>query len=173
MGVVPYERQVEPRMVKSPFLRGVTGPGFFGEPKGEEDEDGNAPVNPGNPPVHTPAPTPLPATPVRPPSAAPYRPLTGWASSRSVVAVLGGPQVMEQVTIRDVLPNETCKLIPRFVNIALILARLFERDPREQVLWFSGPPILTGVETRPTHSIEYLEAIAKKRRLQKEQSEAA
>ena len=43
MSIVPYERHLEPPTVKSPFRRGITGPGFVGEPKskptGEEDED--------------------------------------------------------------------------------------------------------------------------------------
>jgi hypothetical protein len=45
MTVVPYEHAIELPTLDSPFLRGVTGPGFFSEPKkalgtgGEEDED--------------------------------------------------------------------------------------------------------------------------------------
>lgn len=42
---VPYERQIDPPMIKSPFLRGIRGPGFLGEPRNggftaeEEDEE--------------------------------------------------------------------------------------------------------------------------------------
>lgn len=46
------------------------------------------------------------------------------------------------------------------------LARLFERDSRNQVLWFSGSPLVPGqikVPTQPTHSVEYLEYLIKKR----------
>ncbi|WVR08684.1 hypothetical protein IAU60_005742 [Kwoniella sp. DSM 27419] len=42
MSIIPFERNIEVPMVSSPFLRGVQGPGFFGEPKkgsGVEDED--------------------------------------------------------------------------------------------------------------------------------------
>lgn len=45
-------------------------------------------------------------------------------------------------------------------------ARLFERDSRNQVLWFSGSPLVPGqikVPTQPTHSVEYLEYLIKKR----------
>ena len=43
MSIVPYERQIEPQVVKSPFLRGVKGPGFLAEPRrqanAEDDEE--------------------------------------------------------------------------------------------------------------------------------------
>jgi chromatin structure-remodeling complex subunit RSC1/2 len=45
-------------------------------------------------------------------------------------------------------------------------ARLFERDARNQVLWFSGPPLLPGqikIPTQPTHSLEYLEYLTKRK----------
>jgi chromatin structure-remodeling complex subunit RSC1/2 len=45
-------------------------------------------------------------------------------------------------------------------------ARLFERDARNQVLWFSGPPLLPGqikLPTQPTHSLEYLEYLTKRK----------
>ena len=45
-------------------------------------------------------------------------------------------------------------------------ARLFERDSRNQVLWFSGPPLLPGqikIPTQPTHSLEYLEYLTKRK----------
>lgn len=46
------------------------------------------------------------------------------------------------------------------------LARLFERDARNQVLWFSGPPLLPGqikIPNQPTHSLEYLEYLTKRK----------
>lgn len=40
MDIVQWQRIVEPQMLKSPFLRGIRGPGFFAEPReGGEDED--------------------------------------------------------------------------------------------------------------------------------------
>lgn len=47
------------------------------------------------------------------------------------------------------------------------IARLFERDARQQVLWFSGPPLAPGtvhVPTRPAHSIKYLGYLIKRKR---------
>ena len=46
------------------------------------------------------------------------------------------------------------------------IARLFERDARNQVLWFSGPPLLPGqikIPAQPTHSLEYLEYLTKRK----------
>lgn len=43
---------------------------------------------------------------------------------------------------------------------------MFERDSRNQVLWFSGPPLVPGqvkVPTQPTHSLEYLEYLTKRK----------
>lgn len=43
MSVIPYERMLDPVTFPSPFLRGITGPGFIGEsrakPTGEDDEE--------------------------------------------------------------------------------------------------------------------------------------
>jgi chromatin structure-remodeling complex subunit RSC1/2 len=181
MAVVPYDRQVEPALVKSPFLRGIKGPGFFGEPKGKEEDEilprdiqgsetrptlpsrmsetsvTESPMIPPRMPSTPPVPT-TPSTPTRP------APITGWSSSRSVVAVLGGPQVMEQVSTRDILSTEIGELRPK--HQADISARLFERDPRGQVLWFSGPPLAPGMvkDARPAHSVEYLEYLTRRRR---------
>lgn len=40
--------------------------------------------------------------------------------------------------------------------MGLTVARLFEKDARGQVLWFSGPPISVPQLDQPTHSVEYL-----------------
>ena len=48
-----------------------------------------------------------------------------------------------------------------------MLARLFERDDRQQVLWFSGPPLAPGAVKIPlqaTHSLEYLAYLTKRKR---------
>ena len=50
---------------------------------------------------------------------------------------------------------------------AVHIVRLFERDARQQVLWFSGPPLAPGtvhVPIQPSHSIEYLEYLTKRKR---------
>jgi chromatin structure-remodeling complex subunit RSC1/2 len=45
--------------------------------------------------------------------------------------------------------------------------KLFERDDRQQVLWFSGPPLPQGainLPDAPAHSLEYLEYLSKRKR---------
>lgn len=110
MAVVNYERQIEPEVVSSPFHRGITGPGFFGEPKGkatEEDDEETAPARsvatmptPARPtprpapipaPVATPAPRPAPSQPLPTPTPVPVQnpshpmqhrpPISGWTST--------------------------------------------------------------------------------------------
>lgn len=46
MDVIPFDRQIEPQLVKSPFLRGIRGPGFFAEARegGEDEDDEDGPV---------------------------------------------------------------------------------------------------------------------------------
>lgn len=46
MDVVAFDRQIEPPLVKSPFLRGIRGPGFFAEARegGEDDDEDDGPV---------------------------------------------------------------------------------------------------------------------------------
>lgn len=39
MNIIPFDRQIEPQVVKSPFLRGIKGPGFFAEARQEFAED--------------------------------------------------------------------------------------------------------------------------------------
>lgn len=42
MSIVPFPQHLDPQRIASPFLRGVSGPGFLGEPKeaaGEDDEE--------------------------------------------------------------------------------------------------------------------------------------
>jgi len=59
---------------------------------------------------------------------------------------------MDQIAFRESLPPDT--------------ARLFERDAQGQVLWFSGPPLPPGairVPEQPSHSLEYLAWLVKKR----------
>lgn len=90
MDVIPFDRQIEPQLVKSPFLRGIRGPGFFAEARegGEDDEDEDGPVKkrpvapevparrPGRPPgsvtggvATPPIQTPVPTQRYQPPTA--------------------------------------------------------------------------------------------------------
>lgn len=39
MTIIPFDRQIDPQVVKSPFLRGIKGPGFFAEARQEFAED--------------------------------------------------------------------------------------------------------------------------------------
>lgn len=211
MAVVNYERQVEPEVVSSPFHRGITGPGFFGEPKGkatEEDDEEPRPAKsvpsvtapvaapvptprtaPVAPPVVTPAPRAAPPQPMPMPIPTPapihtpspsqptqHRPpISGWTttpiappSARSLGTIFGGSQILDQVAQKDMLPPDTGEYWPsRLDRHKLMAVRLFERDARHQVLWFSGPPLAPGtipVPERPTHSLEYLQYIAKRKR---------
>ena len=157
MSVIPYERHIEPPVVKSPFTRGVTGPGFFGEPKskptGDEEEDmdeapkaqrSNRTID--RPRRSNPTPpqpnVPLPLVPnghvdTRTPVAGPFAmtqpapqayrfsaqngPLTvttpapmqyashGGPSNRTITAMMGGPQVIDQIAAKEALPLETCE----------------------------------------------------------------
>ncbi|WWC92384.1 uncharacterized protein L201_007341 [Kwoniella dendrophila CBS 6074] len=208
----------------SPFLRGVQGPGFFGEPKkllagdmeDDDDEDKyvekekprrkernkrdvqptsavNTPAKYSPIPTYTPAPAPIPtpthvpaslptpvpgpsrpvhapiATPTpqlqsqpqpqtthRPPPLASQPSLAGppyLFPNRTVSAVMGGAQVMDQTAVREQLSQDT--------------ARLFERDARGHVLWFSGPPLAPGtipIPTQQPHSLEYLTYITKRKK---------
>ncbi|WVW80738.1 hypothetical protein I302_102724 [Kwoniella bestiolae CBS 10118] len=207
MSVISYERNIEVPMVKSPFLRGVQGPGFFGEPKkilagddeGEDDEDKekekprrreraakrdaqpppviDSPINHSPVPTFTPTPasvqiptpTPGPSRPPAPPTPTPathtqpmQRPPMPQSQSsssapylypnRTIAAVMGGAQAMDQTAVKEMLPPET--------------ARLFERDARGHVLWFSGPPLAPGtipIPAQQPHSLEYLEYITKRK----------
>lgn len=200
-------------MVKSPFLRGITGPGFIGEPKskpsGEDDEDLDEPSkrvvrtsdrprrgNPTPPQPYIPLPPvanghhdPRPAVPgsLRYPTqtaptptsiyrnpqqnAQPQYTSGSGQAGRTIVAMMGGQQIMDQIALREVLPHDTgmCSLSRTKTTFLrrTRLARLFERDARQQVLWFSGPPLAPGtvhVPVQPSHSIEYLEYLAKRKR---------
>jgi chromatin structure-remodeling complex subunit RSC1/2 len=215
MKTVSFSRQLEPQaaMVKSPFLRGIKGPGFIGDPKpkvnGEEEDDPDdvqsvpLPRRVGRPserdkekdrristlnqpyassPSSVPRPNPtVMSMSVPGPSRTPAQPITpfrtgstpipppAWASSRTFAGVLGGPQVVDQLAQREYLPHETGTLrdlVCGFSCSCLLSARLFERDNRGQVLWFSGPPIPPGtikIPEQPVHSLEYLEYITKRK----------
>ena len=202
MSIVPYERQLEPPRIKSPFLRGITGPGFIGEPKSKPAEDDepfkrvtrtdrprrgnptpprmNFPlpslVNGHNdqgagpsrlPTQVSPAVTPTPS--LAPPSAQQW---SGDAhANRTITAMMGGPQLMDQIALREVLPQTTGEYarqtFPAIAHCTACLARLFERDANQQVLWFSGPSLAPGtvqIPAQPVHSLEYLEYLAKRKR---------
>jgi chromatin structure-remodeling complex subunit RSC1/2 len=222
MSIVPFERQVEPPLVRSPFLRGVKGPGFLAEPRrqilAEDDEEyedqqrrrggppdpRSAPSRPPRPSMpHTPqGPMPMstpympPGTPGSAPSGAygavpmpgqaVYRPAylpnggggaplpplpVGPPGVRTIVTTMGGPQTVDQVALREVLPTETgargYSLKDRpWGTVLTSLAALFERDARGQVLWFSGPPLPQGTiptPKRPAHSLEYLAYLSKRK----------
>lgn len=138
MSVVPYERQLELPTVRSPFLRGTTGPGFIGEPKSkasEEDDEFDEPkrapkvdrqrrANPTPPQPHVPLPVvsnvysqrpglsrpgpPAPTittTPYRAPSSVPQFPST--QTTRNIASIMGGQQVMDQLALREPLPQDT------------------------------------------------------------------
>lgn len=82
----------------------------------------------------------------RPPVVAPAFP------NRTFAAIMGGQQVLDQVAVKEYLPNDT--------------TRLFEQDARHQVLWFSGPPLPPGavrVPVPPNHSMEYLVYLSKRK----------
>ncbi|WWC72663.1 uncharacterized protein I206_106627 [Kwoniella pini CBS 10737] len=212
MSVISYSRNIEVPMVKSPFLKGVQGPGFFGEPKkamaGDDDDEDeeerererpkrrertrkevqpphsvDTPIKHSPVPTYTPAPVPapspistagpsrVPATfpaptpaptprPVQQPSQRSGPPQTNSPSSfvshpfpnRTIAAVMGGSQALEQHAVKEPLPLDT--------------ARLFERDARGNVLWFSGPPLAPGtipIPTQQPHSLEYLAYITKRK----------
>jgi chromatin structure-remodeling complex subunit RSC1/2 len=114
MAVVNYDRQVEPEVMSSPFHKGAKGPGFFGEPKGratEEEEEEPKPrllVTPTpRPVVGLPPSMPIAASPV-PPSPAQRVPAIPWSSnSKSIAALLGGSQILDQVASKETLPGET------------------------------------------------------------------
>ncbi|WWC65270.1 uncharacterized protein I303_107887 [Kwoniella dejecticola CBS 10117] len=210
MSVISFSRNIEVPMVTSPFLRGVQGPGFFGEPKkvtaGDDDEEDEeererekpkrrersrkevpsplpvdvtikqSPVPAFIPqPPHNPSPSPAPGpsrtstfsipTPIPQPSSqptqrsAPPQQNTSTASfaphpfpNRTIASVMGGSQALDQHAVKEHLPLET--------------ARLFERDARGNVLWFSGPPLAPGTISIPTqqpHSLEYLAYVTKRK----------
>ncbi|WVQ95459.1 hypothetical protein IAU59_002556 [Kwoniella sp. CBS 9459] len=241
MSVIPFERNIEVPMVSSPFLRGVKGPGFFGEPKkgsaGDDEDDDedeketkekekekprkrerakresnvhvpspmgqlsynanpavpNANIPPlpairpqSRPQIHSqpsrPSPSPgpsyssasVPASVSAPQTHATYqnRPTLPQSQSsassiptmpapqpansypnRTIAAVMGGSQLVDQIANKEVLPPDT--------------ARMFERDARGNVLWFSGPPLPTGsipIPTQQPHSLEYLAYLTKRKR---------
>jgi chromatin structure-remodeling complex subunit RSC1/2 len=217
MNIVPWDRIVDPPMDKSPFLRGIRGPGFFAEPRegGEEEEEEEGPprrrqtTDTGNKRLSTAAaasasvagtPTTRPYVPTAqanryPPSGpypgsvttpnSTYRPSLPHAGSsqrpngtpqpalssthgRTIAAMMGGPQVVDQVAVREYLPIEVGTSPPPDSDHCTNerTARLFERDARNQVLWFSGPPLIPGqvkIPAQPTHSLEYLEYLTKRK----------
>ncbi|ORX40945.1 hypothetical protein BD324DRAFT_612629 [Kockovaella imperatae] len=189
MAVEPFERQIGLGVVNSPFLRGITGPGSFGEPKARggvlEDEEeegqrsGNGPTPPRRPsasygysgPAQPYTPTNYGQSPVRPGQGSitasvgqrpmgnlpntPYRP--GIPPQHSPAGSMGSsparPPGSTEMTVREQLPSET--------------VRLFERDARGNILWFSAPPLLPGaikIPQQPDHSIEYLLHLTKRKK---------
>ena len=58
-------------------------------------------------------------------------------------------------------------MIDRPQRLTGFIVRLFERDARQQVLWFSGPPLAPGtihVPSQTAHSLEYLAYLTKRKR---------
>ena len=157
MQIEPWERIVDPPMDKSPFLRGIRGPGFFAEPRegGEEEEEEEGPPRrrqttdtgtkrlstaatasasvAGTPTTRPYAPTaqanrypasgPCPGSVTTPNASSTYRPPLPHAGSsqrpngtpqpalasthgRTIAAMMGGPQVVDQVAVREYLPIE-------------------------------------------------------------------
>jgi chromatin structure-remodeling complex subunit RSC1/2 len=149
-------------MEKSPFLRGIRGPGFFAEPRegGEEEEEDETParrrqapevtkrqsttaaVTPSRPyvPAQSRYPTSTPNPyPQSTPSSSTYRPAPAPAHAsqsrpgvaaqpallpsthgRTIAALMGGPQVVDQVAVREYLPIE----VGEFLNLMSVLAEL-------------------------------------------------
>ena len=138
-------------MEKSPFLRGIRGPGFFAEPRegGEEEEEDETPARRRQPEVtkrqatatatpsrpyvpqaryptpsypqsqSTPSastyrPTPTQAPPPSRPGAAPQPTLLPSTHGRTIAALMGGPQVVDQVAVREYLPIEVGELFSYF-----------------------------------------------------------
>jgi chromatin structure-remodeling complex subunit RSC1/2 len=120
MSIVPFDRQVEPPVVSSPFVRGIKGPGFIAEPRrqpvAEDDEEFEdqqrrkgaervvKPTGPAQPQSPAAAPT------SRPPQAVPPRPVAQVgvpAGTRTIATTLGGLQVLDQMAIRETLPPDT------------------------------------------------------------------
>ena len=140
MNVVMYERQLDPQPYPSPFHRRITGPGFFASPR-------PAPSGPAPPDeeaeyvARPPAPTPpravvnMPGTRLVPPTAT--RPVVSPAPMtavpraqtqmpagvgggvRSVVALMGGPQALEQNALREPLHADTGESYERERSISL------------------------------------------------------
>lgn len=145
MQIENWERIIDPPMEKSPFLRGIRGPGFFAEPRegGEEEEEDETParrrqapevakrsstaatVTPSRPYVPNPQTSryPTPTYPQSTPSSSSYRPppphaqqqrpgssaqpaLLPSTNGRTIAALMGGPQVVDQVAVREYLPIE-------------------------------------------------------------------
>ncbi|KAL7420864.1 hypothetical protein Q5752_004818 [Cryptotrichosporon argae] len=180
LDVVPYPAPIQIPLVVSPFTVGGRGTGGLGKPRRprmpqddvEEAEDPTAPVGrprprPGAavpmptgpaPPAYGQRPLPSPAVPPnqslqRPPARQPWPQPTGPFANRTITAIMGGPQVVEQHARREVLPAET--------------AALFEQDAYRNVLWFSGPPLAAGtvpVPRQPQHSLDYLAYLTKRKR---------
>ncbi|WVN89074.1 uncharacterized protein L203_104290 [Cryptococcus depauperatus CBS 7841] len=186
MSVIPFERIIEPRTVPSPLTQGVQGPGFFGEPKkilggsaqDEDDDDDDDKLRkrptrmmtqPPTPAAHTPTtysglalsttlPHSIPKTltpnyqmatkqrPIQAPRSVPTQ------TGRTFNAVMSSQQALDQVIAKEMLPDVT--------------SRLFPRDARGQVLWFSGPPLAPGSVSVPQplfHSLEYLDCQCKRK----------
>lgn len=145
MQIDNWERIIDPPTEKSPFLRGIRGPGFFAEPRegGEEEEEDETPARRRQPEINKRQSTAA-ATPSRPyaptgqarystptysqstPSASTYRPPPAQAPpsrpgatpqpallpsthGRTIAALMGGAQVVDQVAVREYLPIEVGK----------------------------------------------------------------
>jgi chromatin structure-remodeling complex subunit RSC1/2 len=159
MQIENWERIIDPPMEKSPFLRGIRGPGFFAEPRegGEEEEEDETPrrrqpeavTKRSSAAAVTPARAYVPATqagryltptyPQSTPSASTYRPppsnapqqrpttgqpaLLPSTNGRTIAALMGGPQVVDQVAVREYLPIEVGKyaLPPTFWRRKLMI----------------------------------------------------
>ena len=152
MSIIPFERHIDPLMTKSPFLRGIRGPGFIGEPKtkptGDDEEeydempkraqriiDRPKRISMTSPRPYTPVlPLPVndqevrslpgpsrlggqaahnsgtpPSSTLRPQTSTPaYQPpLRGNLKNQTVVEIMGGPQYMDLIAERELLPVNT------------------------------------------------------------------
>jgi len=170
MQIYPFEETVTPRSLRSPFLRGITGPGNFQEVLEEEkNDDGrrktrraaekSAATNleiaradraDSNPPTQNYYNAPTITASRAAGTAAVAKP----ANDRGVITAAGG---LAYIASMEKLPAET--------------AKLFDRDPKtNEVLWFSGPPVDIHRPRAPQHSLEYLHFLAKKRKRAREQA---
>lgn len=133
MSVTPFERQIDPLVFSSPFLGGITGPGFLAEPRGnandEDDDDRSsnqaapirnlpqAPIAASAPQARQPAISrPAPSRPMLPSQHGQQQQQQQQQTisisapvnnTRTFGTMFGGQQAMDQIAYKEQLPLET------------------------------------------------------------------
>ncbi|KZV81764.1 hypothetical protein EXIGLDRAFT_685606, partial [Exidia glandulosa HHB12029] len=182
-----FERPVYPRLLQSPFTRGVRGPGAIVDPtlhqplhKEEEPVDEGGTIA-----RRRPRRVPGGATPTKsaldkekereePPYAGPTHgtrfPLAYGTGKDLAVHKMGrkgaGGGAGEERTVigaaggaANIQGHAIVELLPPETT------KLFDRDPEtNQILWFSGPPVDMAHSRPPQHSLAYLDFLASKRK---------